>query len=205
MTQDTHDSDDDQHASPAGPAEDGTGYLPTTRRTFLGTIAAASAMGGGSAGVAAQGGGAGVLAQEAASSHGYGVSSYGEGPCGGEADTDPGDDPPPLPGEDDPPQDLNGDGLYRDVDGDGQFTIRDVQVFFNNRDSDVVQNNPECFNFDEQDPPAVIISDAQALFMDFTNGVSQPDADRLQNDSLGELGDPDSVGDIDVRSLFGGD
>ena len=87
MTQDTHDSDDDQHASPAGPAEDETGYLPTTRRTFLGTIAAASAMGGGNAGVAAQGGGAGALAQEAASSHGYGVSSYGEGPYGGEAVT----------------------------------------------------------------------------------------------------------------------
>jgi len=207
MTQDTPDSDDDQHASPAGPAEDETGHLPTTRRTFLGTIAAASAVGGSGAGAAAaaRGGGAGALAQEAASSHGYGMGGYGDGPYGGEADTDPGDDPPPLPGQDDPPQDLNGDGLYRDVNGDGQFSIADVQIFFQNRDSDVVTNNPECFNFDEVDPPAVSIRDVQALFLDFTNGVDGLDAQEIENDSLGDLGDPDSAADIDVRSLFGGE
>jgi len=75
--------------------------------------------------------------------------------------------PPPLPDQDDPPQDLNGDGLYRDITGDGEFTIGDVQVFFQHRDSDPVQNNPEAFNFDEKEPPAVSIGDVQALFSDF--------------------------------------
>ena len=205
MDQDTHDTtdtDDDQQSRP-GTAEDATRHLPTTRRTFLGSIAAASALSGGGAAAAATGGGGGAIAQEAASAHGYGVGGYGEGPYGG--GSDPGDDPPPLPGQDNPPQDLNGDGLYRDVNGDDQFTIADVQVFFIHRDSDVVQDNAECFNFDETDPPAVSIGDVQALFLDFTNGVDGINADRIRNDSLGNLGDPDSAADIDVRSLFGGE
>ena len=208
MTQDTHDSDDDQHASPAGPAEDETGYLPTTRRTFLGTIAAASAMGGGNAGVAAQGGDAGALAQEAASSHGYGIGGYGAGPYGGDTDPQPGG-PPALPGQDNAPQDLNGDGLYRDVNGDGQFTIADVQVFFIHRDSDVVQNNAEFFNFDREDPPAVSIRDIQALFLDLTEGINRNSSatvdDGTLDGSLGDLGDPESAADLDIRTLFGGE
>ena len=76
--------------------------------------------------------------------------------------------PPPLPDQDNAPQDLDGDGLYEDVNGDDQFSIADVQIFFQNRDSDAVQNNPEAFNFDETDPPAVTIGDVQALFIAFT-------------------------------------
>ena len=78
------------------------------------------------------------------------------------------DGPPPLPGQDDPPQDLDDDGLYEDVNGDGSFTIADVQIFFQNRGSDAVQNNPEAFNFDENEPPGVTIGDVQVLFIDFT-------------------------------------
>jgi hypothetical protein len=124
MNEDTHGTNDadEQHTPPDDPAEQ-TSHLPTTRRTFLGSIAAASALGGGGTAAAMQGGGAGALAQEAASSHGYGIGGYGEGPYGGDGDTDPQPGgPPALPGQDDAPQDLNGDGLYRDVNGDGQFT-----------------------------------------------------------------------------------
>jgi len=78
------------------------------------------------------------------------------------------DGPPPLPGQDDPPQDLDDDGLYEDVNGDGSFTIADVQIFFQNRGSDAVQNDPEAFNFDENEPPGVTIGDVQVLFIDFT-------------------------------------
>jgi len=201
MDHDTHDTTEaaDEQQSPPETAA-GAGYVPTTRRTFLGTIAAASAMGSGGAAAATRGGGAGALVQEATSSHGYGQGGYGAGPYGGGSDTDPGDDPPPLPGQDDPPQDLNGDGLYRDVNGDGQFTIQDVQIFFIHRESDVVQNNPECFNFDQEDPPAVSIRDVQALFLDFTEGV---DRDAAATDAdLGDLGDPETAAELDVRTLF---
>ena len=207
-TDSTNDADE-QHTPPDDPAEQ-TGHLPTTRRTFLGSIAAASALGGGGTAAAMQGGGAGALAQEAASSHGYGMGGYGAGPYGGDSDTDPQPGgPPALPGQDNAPQDLNGDGLYRDVNGDGQFTIADVQVFFIHRKSNVVQNNAEFFNFDREDPPAVSIRDVQALFLDLTEGINRSSTatvdDGVLDGSLGDLGDPESAADLDVRTLFGGE
>jgi len=73
--------------------------------------------------------------------------------------------PPSLPGFDDAPQDSDNDGLYEDIDGDGSFDIFDVQALFNGLDSDAVQNNPEAFNFNEDDnPEEVTIFDVQGLF-----------------------------------------
>ena len=219
MNKDTHGTNDadEQHTPPDDQAVEDTSHLPTTRRTFLGSIAAASALGGGGTasalgdgGTAAamQGGGAGALAQEAASSHGYGIGGYGAGPYGGDTNPQPGG-PPALPGQDNAPQDLNGDGLYRDVNGDGQFTIADVQVFFIHRNSNVVQNNAEFFNFDREDPPAVSIRDVQALFLDLTEGINRSSTatvdDGVLDGSLGDLGDPESAADLDVRTLFGGE
>lgn len=80
--------------------------------------------------------------------------------------------PPRIVG-DNPPRDLNGDGLYRDINGDGEFTIADVQVSFQNRDANVVRDNAECFNFDGEEPATGSIRDVQALFLDFTEGVSR--------------------------------
>ena len=72
--------------------------------------------------------------------------------------------PPALPGFENPPQDIDGDGRYEDIDGDGAFDIFDVQALFNHLDSDAVQNNPEAFNFSEDDSDEVTILDVQALF-----------------------------------------
>jgi len=73
--------------------------------------------------------------------------------------------PPPLPGFDSEPRDLDGDSRFEDIDGDGQFDIFDVQALFNELDSNVVQNNPEAFNFnDDEDPDEVSIFDVQGLF-----------------------------------------
>lgn len=80
--------------------------------------------------------------------------------------------PPELPGFDDPPADLNNDGLFEDVNGDGEFDIFDVQTLFNYLESDSVQNNPEAFNFnDDEDPEDVTVFDVQGLF----NRLSQWD------------------------------
>ena len=70
-----------------------------------------------------------------------------------------------LPGYDTPPQDIDGDGLYEDIDGNGSFDIFDVQALFNGLESDPVQNNPEAFNFNDDDnPDDVSIFDVQGLF-----------------------------------------
>jgi len=76
-------------------------------------------------------------------------------------------DGPPIVVGDSPPRDPDGDGLYGDINGDGAFTIQDVQLFFQHREGEAVQNNPQFFNFDRVDPPAVTIRDVQALFLDF--------------------------------------
>jgi PKD repeat protein len=73
--------------------------------------------------------------------------------------------PDALPGGDGPPTDPNGNGLYEDVDGDGNFNIFDVQGLFNGLESEEVQNNPEAFNFnDDENPDGVGIFDVQGLF-----------------------------------------
>jgi hypothetical protein len=80
-------------------------------------------------------------------------------------DIELGSAPAPLPGFDNPPTDPNGDRLYEDIDGDGTFDIFDVQALFNGLESNVVQNNPEAFNFNEDDNPTeVTIFDIQGLF-----------------------------------------
>ena len=61
--------------------------------------------------------------------------------------------------------DTTGDGLLNDVDGDGEFDIFDVQELFNSLTTGVVQNNPELFNFnDNENPTEVTIFDVQGLF-----------------------------------------
>jgi len=55
--------------------------------------------------------------------------------------------------------------LHENADDDDTFDIFDVQALFNGLDSDAVQNNPEAFNFNEDDTPEeVTIFDVQALF-----------------------------------------
>jgi outer membrane protein assembly factor BamB len=73
--------------------------------------------------------------------------------------------PRSLPGYDNPPRDLDGDGRFEDIDGNGSFDIFDVQALFNGLESDPVQNNPEAFNFNDDDnPDDVSIFDVQRLF-----------------------------------------
>jgi len=72
---------------------------------------------------------------------------------------------PALPGFENSPKDLDNDTLYEDIDGDGSFDIFDVQALFNGLENDAVQNNPEAFNFNEDDnPEEVTIFDVQGLF-----------------------------------------
>lgn len=105
-------------------------------------------------------------------------------------------DIPPVVGED-PPQDLNSDGLYRDLDGDGSFTIGDVQAFFQNREGEAVQNNPGAFNFDDDQPAEVGVSDVQALFLDFVEGVDGVTVDDVEKRLEGEgIGDWFENGDV---------
>ncbi|NGM68835.1 pectate lyase [Natronolimnobius sp. AArcel1] len=49
------------------------------------------------------------------------------------------------------PTDPNGDGAYTDLTGDGQTTHDDVTVFFEHLEDEGVQNNPEAFDFAEND------------------------------------------------------
>jgi len=49
------------------------------------------------------------------------------------------------------PQDSTGDGLFNDFDGDGDTTHDDVSAFFEHLEDDAVQNNPDLFDFDEND------------------------------------------------------
>jgi len=64
-----------------------------------------------------------------------------------------------------PATDTNSDGLLNDIDGDESFDIFDVQALFNGLESNAVQNNPELFNFnDDENPDEVTIFDVQGLF-----------------------------------------
>jgi len=72
----------------------------------------------------------------------------------------------PVNGFDNPPQDLNGDGLYRDINGDGSFNLGDVIALYENYEDDpVLNNNPELFNFNNQEnPDDVTLGDVIALY-----------------------------------------
>jgi len=72
----------------------------------------------------------------------------------------------PVNGFDSPPQDLNGDGLYRDINGDGSFNLGDVIALYDNYGDDpVLNNNPELFNFnDQENPDDVTLGDVIALY-----------------------------------------
>ena len=104
-----------------------------------------------------------------------------------------------------PPQDLDNDGLYEDIDGDDEFDIFDVQALFENLDSDAVQNNPEEFNFNEdENPEEVGIFDVQALFnrLEDDSGLADvvafgPDDEQV---TLGLMHDPSGGDDADIAA-----
>ncbi|OVE83594.1 hypothetical protein [Natronolimnobius baerhuensis] len=48
-------------------------------------------------------------------------------------------------------RDTTGDGLHNDFTGDGQTSHDDVTAFFENLEADEIQDNPEAFDFAEND------------------------------------------------------
>lgn len=72
----------------------------------------------------------------------YGLYQY-DGSTGGSQ-------PPAVVG-DSKPTDPDGDGKYEDIDGDGETEYDDVVDFFDHFDDDSVQNNPDVYDFNDND------------------------------------------------------
>ncbi|WP_394328398.1 fibronectin type III domain-containing protein [Natrinema salaciae] len=78
-------------------------------------------------------------------------SVTGEAPAGDDSTGDDGTSDDAIAVGQYEAQDTTGDGLYNDIDGDGKTTHSDVNALFDNLESEGVQDNPERFDFDEND------------------------------------------------------